>query len=178
MPPYLALALAENHFAVQHRATFAMACFWEGEARLGGIEGVVATRPVYLAGREAVSVTYDETRVPFERLVREAARLDCAERVWVADERRLAIARGVVGTRAERSQDAGSEAGEGDRQHDLGHSPLRALTLTPMQATHVNAALHVGSDPLRWLSPRQREQAARLGAGAATASHAAASCKR
>jgi len=41
-------------------------------------------------------------------------------------------------------------------------SRLERLALTPLQRTRVNAALGLGSDPLRWLSPRQREQ---VGAG-------------
>ena len=42
-----------------------------------------------------------------------------------------------------------------DKRH-LQRSPLRALELTPLQQTRVNAALAAGEDATRWLSPRQR----------------------
>ena len=121
--------------------TFSMACFWEGEVRLGGLEGVVHTTAGWSGGREVVRVRFDPERLPLERLREEAARMSCAR---LAEEGEVRSAK------------------ETDRKYHLRRSPLQYLPLTPMQRTKVNAALARGKEPTRWLSPRQAAMAKEL----------------
>ncbi len=43
-------------------ATFSMYCYWTGEATLGRVDGVVASRIGHLGGKEIVQVDYDPRR--------------------------------------------------------------------------------------------------------------------
>ena len=144
-PPWLRLVAAEARADVE-TATVAMHCYWNGEARLGGLDGVVGTRVGWVDRKEVVEVRFLPDVVPFERLRARAAELDCASRVWAPGE-----ARG-----------AWRDAKESDDKFALRRAGLRALPLTPAQATKVNAALRLGEDADRWLSPRQRSLRARV----------------
>jgi hypothetical protein len=141
VPAYLALTVEETQTAHRHEATFGMFCFWEGEARLGALPGVLDVRAVDTPGGEGVRVTYDESRLTQEQLVRAARQRACALRTG--------------GATAEHS------AGGSDHLHALAASPLRWLPLTPMQAMRVNAELAAGRDGLEYLSPRQHALAVR-----------------
>jgi len=164
VPAYLEWVRAETAPDRPAHAAIAMHCFWEGEAALGGLEGVLATRAAYLDGREAVEVTFDAARLPFERLVAEAERHGLASRVYARDEAQLAAARRVVGARAVRSDEVSRTAPDSDQKRHLRFSPLAGLDLTPLQEARINAALAAGRPVERWLSPRQREAAKKLAA--------------
>ena len=144
VPGYLAIAEEESQLAHRRSAQFTMACFWEGEARLGALPGVLAVEAVHTGAGEGVRVEYDESRLTHDALVRAARDQSCT------------LHEGAPAARA---------AGGTDHLHALARSPLARLTLTPMQAMRVNAALAAGSDALQWLSPRQRERAAAFGPG-------------
>lgn len=159
VPEYLSLAFEESHLATRETATFAMSCYWEGEARLGALDGVVSTRAVSKGGQEAVEVVFDDQALPYGALLEHAASAQCATTVFARDENQLAAARKQVGARAVRDDRPAHDASSDDQKYYLNHSPLRFVPLTPMQATRVNAALHEHGDALRWLSPRQRELA-------------------
>ncbi len=161
VPPYLR-SIARETDASRHRsATFAMHCFWEGEARLGNLDGVVTTRAAWLDGREVVDVTYDPSVVDVKQLVAAADRLACADRVYVPAAQ-LDAARGVTGERAHELDGMPTDAKETDRKFALRRAPHRYLPLTPAQASKVNAALRLGGDVDTWLSPRQRALLARI----------------
>ena len=167
VPPYLALAAAELRTSGAALATFAVHCFWEGEAALGGLDGVIATRAGYLDG-EAVEVTYLPSVLPYDILLQAALKLDPALRAFTHDEPQLAAARKRIGSRARRDDTPLRVASDSDQKWHLHRSALAALVLTPAQATHVNAELAAGRDPGRWLSPRQRQA---LDAKVVTGSH-------
>jgi hypothetical protein len=145
VPGYLAIAEAETQHAHRREATFAMGCFWEGEARLGTLPGVLDVRAVHTDRGEGVRVTYDASRLTPEALAKAAAERSCAF-----------VREGGSGTR---------DAGGSDHRHALAASPLRKLALTPMQAMRVNSALAAGADGHEWLTPSQREEARGQGAG-------------
>ena len=147
VPSYLALAEEETQQAHRKSATFAMGCFWEGEERLGAVPGVLAVSAVHLDPGEGVRVEFDESRLSLAELERLATAQHCSLH-----------GRAGGGER---------EAGGSDHLHVLARSPLRALSLTPMQAMRVNSALALGGDPLAVLSPSQRERAAELTAARA-----------
>ena len=117
---------------------FGMYCFWQGEAALGGVEGVVGTRTGFAGGREVVEVRLDPARV--DRKALRAA----AERVGAAK---------ISGTLRPSPRD--------DR-HALIGTPWADVPMVAAQASRVNAAVAAGRDPSRWLSPRQRDVARAL----------------
>lgn len=139
VPGYLAIAEEESRPARRREATFVMDCFWTGEAKLGTIPGVLDVRAVHTDRGEGVRVVYDESRIDRATLEREATSWSCALHEKASGRER--------------------EAGESDHLHALAHSPLRSLALTPLQAIRVNAAIELGQDARRWLTPSQLAEA-------------------
>jgi hypothetical protein len=134
VPGYLRVARDESNPA-RAVAVFAMHCFWEGEAALGSLEGVVRTKSAFVGDAEVVEVTYLPAVLSSESLTKAAQAKSC---------------RPVVAT-------ALRDAPVGDQQHALAGTPFAALTLSPMQRTRVHAALSLGTDPMVWLTPSQAE---------------------
>ncbi|MEM1246411.1 MAG: hypothetical protein AAGK22_08565 [Acidobacteriota bacterium] len=54
-------------------ATFSMYCYWTGEATLGRVDGVHASRIGHWDGREIVQVDYDPTRTSVDELAQALA---------------------------------------------------------------------------------------------------------
>lgn len=136
VPIWLRLMAAESGEGLDS-VTLEMHCFWEGEGRLGALDGVVSTRAGFHAGREVVEVRFDPERIAEQKLIESARQLECAREVLRDVETR--------------------DAPLADRKHTLRRTPYRYLPLTPAQSTKVNAALHGGTDPAAFLSPRQRQ---------------------
>ncbi len=162
VPPWLALFAAEQAEAGTARATFAMHCFWEGEAHLGGLDGVLGTRAAWLDGKEVVEVVFDPTRLTYEDLLNKAQGMECASTVFARDDAQMAVAKAAVAARAVRSDADAKDAEASDQKHALRASPLRHVPMTPAQAVKVNAALAAQADPANWLSPAQRDAAERI----------------
>ena len=55
-------------------ATFSMYCYWTGEATLGRVDGVLASRIGHWGGREIVQVDYDPARTDVDELARTLKR--------------------------------------------------------------------------------------------------------
>jgi len=163
-PPYLKLAAMET--AKTETAVFGMGCFWSGEVKLGGVDGVVATRAGFLRG-EVVEVKFDPAVVSYRELLQQARKLSCASFVVARTDEQAKTAREVVGgnsaKRVIRSDDP-MRFSEKDTKYRLRHRPRYfLLPLTEMQATKVNAALGgAGSKPDTYLSPTQRDLLAEL----------------
>ncbi|MFQ5748726.1 MAG: VPGUxxT family thioredoxin-like (seleno)protein, type 2 [Planctomycetota bacterium] len=161
-PGYLQLLAAEKPAAVKGKAVFAMHCYWEGEAALGGLEGVLSTRPGLLQDREVVEVVFDPARLPFAELVKKASELDCADAVFASSEKEESAARIGGAKKIVRTDAAPREVKAGDHHYYLGQSPLKFLPLTRLQVLRVNRELGTEGDPGVWLSPRQEKLAAAL----------------
>lgn len=140
VPEYLKLLHAEVSNHSPQKVLFAMPCFWTGEAKLGGLAGVTATRPGFSGGHEVVEVTFDPSVVSREIITANAESMGLAP-----------VAMGPVRP-------------DGDPQYYLSRNSLRHLPMTPLQATRVNAALGTEGNPERFLSPRQIELAAMINA--------------
>lgn len=110
VPAYLQLLVEEGSGAVQQRE-YAMGCFWEGEATLGRVEGVVSTRTGFVGGREVVQVK-----------TRDARALDAS-----AQEHGYAAVSGAF------------SASVDDDKKQLQQSRFRFVPMTPLQKTRVNA---------------------------------------
>jgi hypothetical protein len=155
IPPYLAL-LAREAVARQRgveTVALATACLATGEARLGLIEGVLATRPGRLGGDEIVEVVWDPQALAFDRLLRQADGRECAVRVFTRTDEQQRIAEVLVAGRAVRTDEPVTPE---DGKHHLGETPYRHLPMTAAQFARVNALLAEGSDPARLLAPAQR----------------------
>ncbi|MEZ6186225.1 MAG: VPGUxxT family thioredoxin-like (seleno)protein, type 2 [Planctomycetota bacterium] len=137
------------------RATFGMHCFWEGEVRLGALEGVRETKTGWLGGTEVVELTYDPQAIDYAKLLAQAQAMQCATQVFTHSAQQLTLARQAVGERAV-PHPGSLRPTPGDDVDQLQHSPLRFVPMTRAQATKVNAALGRKQDPLPHLAPSQR----------------------
>lgn len=139
-------------------AAFAMFCFWTGEWRLGGLDGVLTTEAGWLEGREVTRVTFDRAVISFEKLLAHAASFDCAQKVYVtstADRKFSEASRLKTGTLDEGYR----RANLSDQKRQISGTAFAKLNLSPVQATKINAVAR--SNPqsaLNWLSPRQRNE--------------------
>lgn len=153
IPMYLQL-LAEEYGADKiERGTFAMACFWAGEGRLGALPGVISTRPGFSGGHEVVEVAFDPMTLPYDNLVRAAKSQGCALRVFAENDSQRKIASEIVGRDAVAS--AGTVRPDGEPKYYLSQTPLKFVPLSATQASRVNAAIWMGINPEQFLSPRQ-----------------------
>ena len=158
IPNYLvALSNSGDADKTMETATFAMHCYWEGEAKLGLIDGVNSTRSGWVDSLEVVTVKYDPDRVEYAKLVEAAQSLECASKVFAHTPSQLDAAKQRVGKDAVMLNDdllvKGAKAS--DQKYYLIQTPLRHLPLTETQATKINAALKSGQPVESWLSPRQ-----------------------
>jgi len=155
IPGYLGL-LEEEALAqagTPERAVFAMHCFWEGEAKLGAMTGVVETRIGTLKGREVVDVTFDPRRLAYETLVKKAMEMKCADHVFTRTDAHQTIAAKLAKEKAVRTDEEIKP--EKDQKHHMAATLYRFLPMTLIQASRVNAALAQNLDPAPHLSPMQ-----------------------
>ncbi len=153
IPPYLQLLADEYGADKIERGTFAMACFWAGEGRLGALPGVISTRPGFSGGHEVVEVAFNPKTLPYDKLVHAAKSQGCALRVFAENDSQRNIASVIVGRAAVSS--AGAVRPDGEPKYYLSHTPLKFVPLSATQASRVNAAIGAGINPEKFLSPRQ-----------------------
>ena len=161
VPVYLKLAVAEYAPTKTEMAVFAMYCYWEGEAKLGALDGVIGTRIGELGGSEVVEVTFNPTVIGYKKLVEKASELDCTHKVFGRSATQLTVAKGVVGDKAVQSDKPVDTRTQ--QQYHLAHYPAYYyLPLTAAQASRANAALAARKWPDEYLSPHQLELKKRL----------------
>lgn len=166
VPRWLELARLELRPKDAQRAVFTVACFWEGQQRLGALDGVLDARPAFLDGREVVDVRFDAARIELGELARSASEMECASAIHVA--RAADIERLPSGLR-ERARVLAGEvraAGADDDLRRLRRSrDVDLLPLARAQAVRANGELATGGT-LRagTLSPRQEELRRRIAA--------------
>lgn len=154
------------------QATFGMHCFWEGEAKFGGLEGVLRTRAVWIEGVEGVDLVFDPRRISFRELVIEAQQVQCATHVFARSEAQFQIASEFTGLQLQRlpANFVPESASANDQKYYLRNSDLAAAPLSALQQVRINALL---ASPERnqaaveaCLSPRQiQDRAKRAAAG-------------
>lgn len=163
-PGYLKLYDAEASAQADSRTrtiTFAMFCFWEGEAKLGGVEGVLSTRTGFVDGHEVVEVRYDPATASETGLVNLAKSMECASTVYCVDEEQRARVAKLVGGAAKVQRGTLTPSLKDDK-YQMRHTEYARVPMTPAQASRVNAAVGRGQDPSQWLSPRQVELASAI----------------
>lgn len=136
-------------------AVFAMHCFWQGEAVIGSVPGVTATKAGFLDGREVVEVTFDPRVVSFLDLLSLSRQSGCATHVYARSDQQLKVASALVVRATAVRTDAPVKVSLPDRSYHLAHTHYRAVPMTPMQAMRVNSAIATSMDPAAYLSPRQ-----------------------
>lgn len=102
------------------RIAIAQHCFWEGEMKIGAIDGVTRTEAGFLHGNEVTLVDFDSNKITADELVQKAK------------------AAGVA-TRIHTSIDGYRKAPAADQKRQLQGTNYAKLPLTPEQATKVNA---------------------------------------
>lgn len=135
VPAYLTL-LAAEHSPRLKQAVFAMYCFWTGEMELGRIDGVITTEAGFMAGKEVTLVKYDPAVISLPQLIAGAEKVECANAVYVPvlDLTSVNASRLNVGTIS-----GYHSAPASDQKKQIGGTAAEKLTLTPAQATKINA---------------------------------------
>lgn len=128
VPGYLRV-LADEQVARKATRTFEMGCFWEGEAKLGAVDGVVSSQPGFVGGSEVVQLVVDERKA--DALATFAKQRGYRE----------------VESKAFR-------ASASDDKYQLKESPLRRVPMTRLQKSRLNAQPGAAQAVL---SPRQLE---------------------
>ena len=160
VPSYLENVLIPETSSTNKIAAFAMYCFWTGEAKLGSLEGVIATQAGFYDGHEVVVVKYDDQKIKLIDLVREAEKFDCAQAVYLSTKAEQAEIEQQTRLKNVDLFDFNNgyrRAPQSDQKKQLSSniSKLEKLGLTPMQWTKLNSS-RVSGDPIsKWLSPRQ-----------------------
>lgn len=164
VPRWLDMARLEAKPSSAQRVVFAMHCFWEGQARLGAIDGVIDARPAFLDGREVVDVRFDGERVTLSQLTRRAAGLECARAIFVSRAGDVAALPNDLRDRARVLAGEPRRAGADDDLRRLRRvRELDLLPLTRLQAVRANAELAADGDVRAGtLTPRQTELRRRL----------------
>jgi len=141
VPNYLKTLLAEVNFDKYEKVAFSMYCFWTGEMKLGGLEGVIGTEAGWLEGHEVTLVTYDKSILQLNNLIDRAKELKCANEVFTSNRDLIKNYR---------------KAKASDQKKQL--SRLKTIpNLTKMQASKMNAYVTVSMPKaLEWLSPKQK----------------------
>jgi hypothetical protein len=155
VPKWLRLVAAENGAEERAMITLAMFCFWEGEAKLGDLDGVLATRSGMMGPDEVVEVVYDPDEIGFNSLIKAAREMECASAVYAHTISDLDQARELVGDLAKPAPERAEPVDDAQVKYALKRTPMARLPLTPMQAAKINADIRLEANPRRWLSPRQ-----------------------
>lgn len=154
IPRYLSILEAEQSSELKTVA-FSMYCFWTGEMKLGQIEGVITTEAGFIGAHEVTLVKYDPRSLTLPKLITEAAKVDCANAIYLPEEdlnaapdTRLQIAKLTSYRPAPAS----------DQKKQLSGTNHEKLGLTPGQSTKFNAWLHTNPKlAAKYLSPTQQD---------------------
>ncbi len=163
VPPYLEL-LSHELGARRHgvaTAVFGMPCYWSGEAKFGGIEGVISTRSGWLGGTEVVQLEYDSRIVRYEEILEAAKESGFANCAFPRNDAELQVVRQHFGDQARR--ETAEVRVVKDTKYYLTKTKLRFVPMTELQATRINrdrfrlGGANIPNGAPRWLSPRQLE---------------------
>ncbi|KAL7575779.1 hypothetical protein ACA910_003108 [Epithemia clementina (nom. ined.)] len=131
------------------------------EVEFAGLDGVFATRAVFIVGRRGVEISYDSRKIAFCSLVRHALKQDLASVVYYQtnDEKRAAeveIAR-IEQSSVTLDMFEGGLQPDYDPKRALRKTPLRFVPMLDIQATRANRLVHMGrfDEAMHLLSPQQ-----------------------
>ncbi len=110
------------------QVAIAQYCFWEGEMKIGAIDGVTRTEAGFLDGNEVTLVDYDPAKISLEDLTKKAKAEGVATQIFINPKDY-------------------KKAPASDQKRQLQGTAYAKLALTPEQATKVNAFAR--KDPAR-----------------------------
>jgi len=113
-------------------AYYSMYCFWTGEAKLGQLDGIIASSPGFMNGREVVKITYDPKKVKTSEIDK------------LAKKNKFSFVKNPSNFRKDK-----------DEQYHLKRTDFKYLPLTPIQRTKINSAIADNENPDVFLSPTQ-----------------------
>lgn len=159
VPAYLTVLAAEQSPRLK-QAVFAMYCFWTGEMALGQMDGVITTEAGFMGGHEVTLVKYDPDVISLPHLIIAAEKVQCANAVSVpaTDLPTAKTTRLKVGTIS-----GYHTAPASDQKKQISGTPAEKLTLSPAQATKVNAWIRTA--PAKALNFLTKSQQAKLKTG-------------
>ena len=150
VPNYLSFVKQEFNDADLEEALFSMFCFWTGEVKLGGIDGVVKTEVGFYQGREVVKVWYDKQHITLNGLVTESAKIKCANRVYTNVTGKYAL------PRENYKASEYTKAPPSDQKKQINGTQFKRLNLSDFQKTKINAFVRTNLEKAKtYLSPRQ-----------------------
>lgn len=157
VPAYLRL-LQEEWAATENRSEqvyFSMGCFWTGEAGYGQLEGVTATRPGFMHGREVVEVTYNPEFITAVELAQHGVKQGVASSFYAADgDQRKEVQTALRGVSVD---EPGSFREDCTPKYYLAQTALAYLPMTPTQKSRINALVGKRGAYMALLSPQQKE---------------------
>lgn len=155
VPVYVSSAQKQTNaiYSVNETVYFSMYCFWAGEVKLGGLEGVTETTSGFMKGREVVEVKFNPAVVSFETLTKKASELECTDKCFVINKKQKETASKVLGP--VRVEDSDLFKPDKEVKYYLSKTAYKFVPMIPIQRIQVNIALYNGKDPNYFLSPSQ-----------------------
>jgi hypothetical protein len=141
-------------------ATFSMYCYWTGEATIGKVPGVLATRIGEFGGNEVVEVTYDPARTDVTRLA-DVLKQQGSFYAYVAPGPEAAKRSGLAASEV-KVRTGHPDYVEPKHSLRVVHPELYYLDLTEAQAIALNTWSHFGGPMPAVLTPEQLQMAAKL----------------
>lgn len=142
-------------------ATFSMYCYWTGEATLGRVDGVVASRIGHWGGKEIVQVDYDPRRTGLVELVAALKRQRSFYALIVADPEDAESAAGRLEPGEVKSLRGRPRFIEPKHSLRTRHPELSALDLTEQQRIALNSWSYFGGAMPDVLTAEQKRQLGR-----------------
>lgn len=139
-------------------ATFSMYCYWTGEATLGRLDGLVASRIGHWGGREIVQVDYDASKTDLDEMVRALKQRSSFYSVVTPDAKARDEARQVVDADEVVLFEGKPHFIEPKHSLRVAKPKIYALDLTEAQAIRLNAWAHFGGPMPDVLTVEQLEQ--------------------
>lgn len=139
-------------------ATFSMYCYWTGEATLGRLDGIVASRIGHWGGREIVQVDYDASKTNLEDMVRALKQRSSFYSVVTSDAEAREAAQEVLDGDEVVLFDGKPHFIEPKHSLRVAKPQIYALDLTEAQAIRLNAWAHFGGPMPDVLTGEQLEQ--------------------
>jgi hypothetical protein len=113
---------------------FKMYCFWTGEKKLGGQDGVLATKAGFLENAEVVRVIYNPDKISSKELEGFAKK---REMISIKSKEDFIWA-------------------QNDEDYFIQHSNYKYVPLSEVQKTKINSALGNKKSAIQFLSPKQK----------------------
>jgi len=127
-------------------ATFALYCYWTGEATLGRVPGVEVSRIGHLDGREIVQVDYDPGAVDLPTLVRALQAEQSFDALVVNDHEERISAREFLPRQQIIVRQGETDFVESKHSLRIRHPDLYRLPLTERQAIALNSWSYFGGE--------------------------------